>query len=112
MIKHLVSTGDLLTWCGLTAARRDELTGRREDMSCKECRNALIHRGICPECGEKKLAWGVSQRKKTNVADGCLSMNDVETVFHLGCNECSETWLFDVDAETVAKFLNFSHWRP
>jgi hypothetical protein len=110
--RHLVSRGDRLTWCGLTSARIDELTADLDKRTCKDCRTALITRGICPECGEEKLTWGVHPRNKSGVADGRLTMNDVETIFYLGCDFCSATLLAHVDPETVAAAITELHWRP
>ncbi len=45
----------------------------------------------CPECGSSRLEWGYNKRIKTNVVQGRLNTNDVETFFYLGCADCSET---------------------
>lgn len=112
MTRHLTASGYALTECGLTSARQDELTSRLRHMNCKECRAALISKGVCPECGESALTWDVQPRNKTGVADGRLTLHDVETIFYLGCSFCSATLLAHVDPETVARYLTFTHWRP
>jgi hypothetical protein len=112
MIRHLVASGYALTECGLTAARPDELTTRLHERTCKDCRTALTRRGVCPECGEKRLAWGTHPRNKSGVVNGRLTLNDVETIFYLACDYCSETLLAHVDPETVAAALTELGWRP
>lgn len=112
MIKHLASSGYAITECGLTSILPRELTADMDHMSCGNCRSALIHRGVCPECGEKKLTWSTAPHKKNGVADGRLTMRDVETIFYLGCEECSETLLTHIDPAVVAKALTEMGWRP
>lgn len=110
---HLLNQrGDALTECQLPAARRDQLTVELDDMTCTACRDALIRRGVCPECGEEKLAWSAGPVKVNTVADGRLTMRDVETQFYLGCEECSATLIHSVSADQVAQFLNDERWRP
>lgn len=108
----LAASGYAITECGLTAIRPGDLTADREKMTCRDCRKSLIHQGICPECGEKMLTWSTQPRNKSGVADGRLTMRDVETTFHLGCDGCSETLYTHVDPETVAAVLTEMGWRP
>lgn len=110
---HLVSrTGDALTECNEFAAARRELTVDLDQRTCEACRDALIHKGICPVCGDKGLVWGVHSRKKSDVADGRLTAHDVETAFYLGCEHCSETLISEVGPEQVAQALTAMAWRP
>lgn len=112
-MKHLIRAhGYALTVCNLVAARPDELTSALDEMTCTECRTSLIAQGVCPQCGEEKLAWAAGPVKLNTVADGRLTMHDVETTFHLGCEECSETLIHSVSPETVAAFLTEERWRP
>lgn len=113
MIIHLLNPrGDALTACSLHAARRDRLTTDLEKYTCGDCRTGLIARGVCPCCGEEALTWGVHPHNNSGVADGRLTMRDVETIFYLGCDHCSETLLAHVPAEVVAKALTEMKWRP
>lgn len=113
MTIHLVNPRyrDALTACGEMAARRAELTTDRKKRTCDACRTALIRRGICPECGGDELAWGAHQHKTTNVADGRLALRDVTTTFYLGCEQCSETLISGVPADTIAAALTETGWR-
>jgi len=46
----------------------------------------------CPECGSEKLTWDTGVRSACNgVVDGRFKMNEIEGIFILGCDECSET---------------------
>ena len=47
----------------------------------------------CPECGSAALEWSCTQKAPADVPDGRLRVNEVETLFVLGCTECSETVL-------------------
>lgn len=59
----------------------------------------------CKECGSTALTWQTSIINRSNVAQGRLNTNDVECVFFLGCDECSET-LATVSADKVAGAMN------
>lgn len=110
---HLLNgRGYALTECALIAARRDELTPDLEAMTCGDCRRSLVARGVCPECGEEKLAWSAGPVKLTPVVDGRLTMRDVETQLYLGCEECSETLITGVTVDQVLGLLNREKWRP
>lgn len=111
-MKHLLSGGYHLTECHLVAAHRDELTDDRGEMDCPSCRAALINRGVCPECGEEKLAWAAGPVKLNPIVNGRLTMNDVETQFYLGCEYCSETLVSGVGPDMVVAALNEHRWRP
>lgn len=115
MINHLIlASGYELTECRLTEVPPgDKLVKDVAEMDCRNCREALIRQGVCPECEEKgRLAWGTFQRKTTNVVDGRLTARDVVTAFYLGCEFCSETLVTEVDAETVATYLTEQRWLP
>lgn len=111
--RHLIlESGYALTECGLTAAVPGTLTNLLERMTCRDCRAALVRKGTCPECGEARLVWSAGPVKLNTVADGRLTMRDVETQFYLGCEECSETLIHSVSADQVAVFLTGQRWRP
>lgn len=116
MIRHLIGGGperrEVLTECCLTSALPGSLVSEVEDMTCRACRDSLVARGICPNCGEKTLVWSAGPVKLTQVADGRLTMRDVETQFYLGCETCSETLINQVEPDAVAAFLTSAGWRP
>jgi len=115
-MKHLIGGGpgrrDVLTECCLTAVVGGSLVEDVEDMNCPDCRRSLVARGICPECESDRLVWSAGPVKLSLVSDGRLTMRDVETQFHLGCEECSETLIHSVSADEVAAFLTKEGWRP
>ena len=45
----------------------------------------------CTNCGGYDTTWDYSIENKSGVVDGRLRVHDMVVVFHLGCNECSET---------------------
>lgn len=59
----------------------------------------------CKECGSKSLSWHTHSKTTSGVAEGRLRSNEVQCLFVLGCNECSET-IMVVDADRVAGELN------
>ena len=61
----------------------------------------------CKECNSTDLKWHSGLRNKGSVVDGRLCINDIEAIFYLGCEFCSET-LQVVDGEKVAEHLNDS----
>lgn len=116
MIRHLIGGGSdrrmVLTECCLVEALPGSLVNDVADMDCPACRRSLIGRGVCPECGSKKLVWSAGLVKVNSVADGRLVMNDVASEFYLGCEECSETLINRVAADEVATALTRFGWRP
>jgi hypothetical protein len=58
----------------------------------------------CPECGSKDLQWHCTHETNSGVVDGRLRMHDINTLFYLGCNYCSET-LKTVSGDEAAEFL-------
>ena len=59
----------------------------------------------CKECGGSHLTWQTSIINRSDVHQGRLRSNDVECLFFLGCDECSET-LMTVGADKVADLMN------
>lgn len=111
-MKHLLGRGDWLTECYLTAARPDELTAELDECTCRACKTSLIHQGMCPACGEKTLTWSPHPKKLTSVADGRLTARDIETIFYLACDYCSETVIPEVSPAEVAEALTAMKWTP
>lgn len=58
----------------------------------------------CKACGSDNLSWDTTNRITSSVVQGRLTTRDVECVFVLGCNICSET-LRVVGADDVAAML-------
>lgn len=113
MIRHLIAEKSYaLTECHLTAAVPDSLVTDLDQMDCPNCRKSLINRGVCPACGENRLVWSAGPVKLNQIADGRLTMRDVETQFYLGCEECSETLKVGISADQVASVLTQVGWRP
>lgn len=59
----------------------------------------------CKECGSTHLTWQPSVVNRSSVQQGRLNTGDVECVFFLGCDECSET-LATLSADKVAGLMN------
>lgn len=59
----------------------------------------------CKECGSSHLTWQTSIVNRSDVAQGRLNTRDVECLFFLGCDECSET-LTTISADKVAGLMN------
>ena len=59
----------------------------------------------CKECGSTALSWQTSIVNRSDVPQGRLNTRDVECVFFLGCDHCSET-LKMVSADKVACLMN------
>jgi len=59
----------------------------------------------CKECGSTALTWQTSIINRSDVQQGRLNTRDVECVFFLGCDDCSET-LTMVSADKVAGLMN------
>ena len=43
----------------------------------------------CKECGGENLQWDCTVNNKSDVQDGRLRAHDMDTLFYLGCNDCS-----------------------
>lgn len=70
--------------------------------------NAALEIAECRECGSSNLFWFTSNRTTWNaspVQQGRLRTSEVECLFFLGCQECSET-LRVVEADAIAAKLN------
>lgn len=61
----------------------------------------------CKECGSKDLHWHTVNGICSDVQKGRLRTTDVQCLFVLGCNFCSET-LATATADQVASLLNKS----
>jgi hypothetical protein len=59
----------------------------------------------CKACGSTHLTWQTSIVNRSTVQQGRLNTNDVECVFVLGCDHCSET-LATVSADKVAGLMS------
>ena len=59
----------------------------------------------CKVCRSTDLTWQSSIINRSNVQQGRLNTNDVECLFSLGCDRCSET-LATLSADKVIGFLN------
>lgn len=63
------------------------------------------HGTECKECGSTHLTWKSSIVNCSDVQQGRLNTRDVECLFVLGCDECSET-LMTISADKVAGLMN------
>lgn len=59
----------------------------------------------CKACGSTHLTWHTSIVNRSDVQQGRLNTRDMECLFFLGCDECSET-LLTLNADKVARFMN------
>ena len=59
----------------------------------------------CKECGGSDLKWFSSTRNVGPATDGRLKMNEVQVIFVLGCEECSET-IQIISGDEAAEMLN------
>lgn len=116
MLRHLIGGGPerrtVLTECSLMEALPGSLMTDVADMNCAACRRSLISRGVCPNCGGKKLAWDTAPAVRPGISPGRYNASDVTTEFYLGCGECSETLISAVPADVVAMALTRAGWRP
>jgi len=76
----------------------------------KEFLTVAATRGInipdhCAECESKSMEWVTTTRFGGGVADGRGRGSDAETIFVLGCSECSET-LRVVTADEICDLMN------
>jgi len=62
---------------------------------------------MCHECGSKSLTWMSFNHVRVGcqVQEGRLRTNEVECMFILGCDECSET-LLTRNADDITRLLN------
>lgn len=62
----------------------------------------------CGECdGSGDLVWKCTQETNSGVVDGRLRMHEINTVFYLACEYCSET-VKEVKGDEVAELLTQS----
>lgn len=72
----------------------------------------------CRECRSKSLSWGFAIINKSTVQNGLLRISDVDGLFYLGCDECSETVAKLSPDEVVdllsalQKSINIPHTAP
>lgn len=59
----------------------------------------------CKQCGGEHLTWQTSIVNRSDVQQGRLNTHDVECLFFLGCDNCSET-LATISADKVAGLMN------
>lgn len=59
----------------------------------------------CRACGGTALTWATSIANRSEIQQGRLNTRDVECLFYLGCDSCSETQTV-VSADRVADLLN------
>jgi hypothetical protein len=59
----------------------------------------------CRECGDEELKWFAGVQNVGGCVDGRLRLHEVQPIFYLGCECCSETMLV-VHADEIAALLN------
>lgn len=59
----------------------------------------------CKVCGSAELTWQTSIINRSNVQQGRLNTSEMECLFFLGCDHCSET-LATIGADKVTGFMN------
>lgn len=59
----------------------------------------------CRHCGSQDQSWQTHNITRSGIQDGRLKLNEVECLFALGCNRCSET-LKVLSADKVAAMMN------
>lgn len=57
----------------------------------------------CGNCGSHALTWAATMRNRSGVVEGRLRTSDVECVFVLGCDDCSETVRICTDDDVAAR---------
>ena len=62
----------------------------------------------CPECNGENLTWESDVKNNGGCVDGKIRLNEVEAIFILGCDNCSET-IKVVQAHKIAECLNAKH---
>lgn len=65
----------------------------------------------CKECHSTELTWYTSNINRTDIQQGRLNTGDVECLFFLGCDHCSET-LATVSADRIASLMNSQSVQP
>ncbi|KSQ21731.1 hypothetical protein APB26_32640 [Pseudomonas aeruginosa] len=59
----------------------------------------------CKCCGSADLSWQTGNTIRNEIQQGRLNTYDVQCIFSLGCNYCSET-LAVISADQVAALMN------
>jgi len=59
----------------------------------------------CPECNGENLTWEDGTQNTGGAVDGRFRASELQGIFILGCNDCSETVKM-VLANDVADYLN------
>jgi hypothetical protein len=59
----------------------------------------------CKACGSAALTWHTTNTNRSGVQEGRLRTHEVDCVFFLGCDACSET-LATVSADKVVELMN------
>lgn len=67
----------------------------------------------CKECGGAALTWQTTNQVHLgcSVQNGRLVTSDVECLFFLGCDDCSET-LLTLNADDITRSLNAAQEQP
>lgn len=60
---------------------------------------------VCRNCEGNLLSWFSSTKNCGTAQDGRIKMNEVQAIFVLGCDECSETMMI-VPADEIAELMN------
>lgn len=51
----------------------------------------VAYQTTCPNCRSNKLAWHCTTTNNSDVQNGRLRLHEVDVLFYIGCDECSET---------------------
>lgn len=68
-------------------------------------RELFFYEPRCRACGSELLSWQWSPVNSSGVVDGRLRASEVQSLFHLGCGECSSTVIV-LDSDAVARVLD------
>lgn len=91
----------------------DERDVVQQRLADAERRNKSIAGKIteCRECGSNDLFWHTHSTSASGVQEGRLRSLEVECIFVLGCNDCSET-LATVSADKIAVLMTAALNKP
>ncbi|WP_198537185.1 MULTISPECIES: hypothetical protein [Pseudomonas] len=65
----------------------------------------------CKECHSTELTWHTSNINRSGLQEGRLRTSEVDCLFFLGCDHCSET-LATVSADRIAGLMNAQPVQP
>lgn len=65
----------------------------------------MRHPPECKECGSKRMTWATHSKVASGIPEGRLRSNEVQCLFVLGCDNCSET-LAIISADALAAEMN------